>query len=638
MFRMIATTSRIPPLSADAADKLSENVVGVATVDFHWTSLCLENATLQMPVLGNPLELPLVQLLASSKVTGAATKSIVQAQIQLKATSDIFPFEAIERLLYEKRACWEDVAKRASGGMVYRGGGPCGFHLDLLTSPSGEPTTMAVVTLDVDVCDAMGANCLNAIAEAVSVQMSEDLPAEVTVGIRILTNACPLRRIQLTMDLPDSEQMQAYQKIWEQLSPSEQLYPFARGLVDMAKVTANDSRAVLAALAYDVHVTGLLPVALVQTQTGFQWRINAPAPFGAVGRLSRFPAAGEALSRMGIKSAGDIAFHAAVLGIIETISHVSRVATTSSGGAIARPVDLAGADAPLLGFEMLPNSPDMPSGNRAPMTAKLRDLDIAGRRKVLAGLLGPTDFSALDGCPSGPMSSLAFPVGVLPNLVINGRYLHFLAMTEEPSVVAGTCYGLKLLSQGLTASVQVLDTAFEVCLNVRIPVSALSRGAEYPGDYVRDAVVAACQFAAMCPERATTNNKGFDNGMSAAAMAMGWDDVQLSLNMHASALRSFDAMSTSSAARSDPKHYGPIVDWMVGDDGALVGQCRLSIASSVMREGHAFSCTALANRCVGGIEDQLTAVISAGMGVHLASLIALGTNGIQANHMVFHLR
>jgi hydroxymethylglutaryl-CoA reductase len=195
--------------------------------------------------------------------------------------------------------------------------------------------------------------------------------------------------------------------------------------------------------------------------------------------------------------------------------------------------------------------------------------------------------------------------------------------------------------------VRKTDTGFDVRRYTKIPVSALSRGEGYPGDTVRDAVVAGCRFANACPERATTNNKGFDNGMSAAAMAMGWDEVLLSLAMHQSCLRNENMAksdSTSSAdagtQRAEPtKHYGAIVDWTVATDGDLEGHCRFSIpAESFQRTPH-FSSAAIAEKLLDmSLEDQISAVVSTGMAVHLACFIALGTKGIQGNHMGFHTR
>jgi hydroxymethylglutaryl-CoA reductase len=612
-------------LSVSVADKLSENVIGVATADVAWGSVRLGNRTFQLPALGKSYEKKPLAVLAASQLTYSATKSIVNGQIQLIANSAVFPFESLERVLREKGDVWEAIAKSASGGMVARGGGPCGFHLSRLPTPVDAARAMAVLNLDVDVCDAMGANCLNAISEAVSVQMAQDLPEEIKVGMRILTNACPTRRIYMTVDIPYSQEMQHCQQTWDRMSPLERLYPFARGMTDMAKVTANDSRAVLAALAYDLHVTGVLPLDLLRTETGFQLRINAPAPFGSVGRLKRFPAAVDALSRMDVKTSADIALHAAVLGTLETVFRLSQLSSNASIVSTQSALDSKHVDRSL-----------MPG---APMTAKLRDLDIEGRRDALGEFLGSgTDFRVLDGRLPEPVAHLAFPIGVLPNLLLNGRYLHFLAVTEEPSVVAGTCYGLKLLSHGLTASLRSSNEMFELELNVKIPVSALSRGRDYSGEYVRDAVVSGCHFARISPERATTNNKGFDNGMAAAAMAMGWDDVLLSLNMHAASSRVVEAPSSGAASRKAAT-YGPIVDWYVGDDGELMGRCHLSVSPAVIGDGMALSCRDLAHRCLSGtVAESLSSVVAAGMAVHLASLIALGTKGIQANHMVFHAR
>ena len=622
-----------PVLSVADADGLSENVIGVGRIPFSWVTLDVGSMSYKLPVLGPEIPKEVMGLFTQSGLSRLpSTLPIVQTQIQLTSPSPVFPLAALEDLCQIHRVTWDAVAKAASGGMVARGGGPCGLRVQALPSLSGVAGSMAVLTLDVNVCDAMGANCVNAIAEALSVEMAKVLPPEMRIGMRVLTNASTQRRVSLCWDFPDSADMRACKNNWEALSPAERLYPFAKAMADMAKVTANDTRAVVAALAYEQHVLGQLPLAFVQTETGFQIQVSAPAPFGSVGRVLAFPATKEALSQMGVKKAEDIAFHAAVLGVLETLSYLRQLYASDqrSMQSMASNLRVAGG-----------------SRNTA-IRAKIYEMDVFGRRDVLRETLGAVDFADLDMTGPAAVPTLAFPVGLLPNPLIDG-FPYALAMTEEASVVAGTSFGLKLLGHGFSATVtpcacppqnRVKHTIeergngrrserhgdwVEVALAAHIPASALMRGEAYPGDYVRDAVVGACHFATLCPERAVTNNKGFDNGMSAAALALGWDDTLLALAMHTSAVRPSGT-------------YGPIVTWTVGASGELVGRCALVVPTEISR-GTVVSCENLAQRCLPHtFEDRLSAVVAAGMAVHLASLISLVTKGIQANHMRFHSR
>jgi hydroxymethylglutaryl-CoA reductase len=640
--QLSTVTSERPPISPTkipmrfldlaSADKLVEHVVGVASAPVVWTSVTVSGQRIALPLLSDlsVSQLPkstddALLLLSQATLCRDANASVVQAQIQFLSRDALFPIAVLEKLLEEKQDIWRQVASDAIPNMAKRGGGIRGFHVDpVVTSDAGN--AMAIVTLNVDVCDAMGANCLNTVAEAVSEAMMPDLPDSIQMGMRILTNSCVLRRVSFTLDLPKSSEMAALKNNWEAacegMTEAERLYSFAKGMTDVTKVTANDSRAVLAALTYDVYAGQKAPFEIVETTTGFQIRIDAPAPFGSVGRLARFPFAVDALEKMAVKKASDIAFHAALSGVVHTLAWLKDIDVSDQTASESSMRSSASES------HRLPSELGMPS------LPKLRELNMSARREALRQVLGgDADFGAIDPNPRASESDISFPVGVLPNLVLNGRLMHLLAATEEPSVVAGTCFGIKLLSHDLRASVRKTDAGFDVGLHTKIPVSALSRGEGYPGDTVRDAVVAGCRFANACPERATTNNKGFDNGMSAAAMAMGWDEVRMSLSMHQSCTKETQKVAPRQSC------YGAIVNWTVAADGDLEGHCRFSIpAESFQRTPH-FSSAAIAEKLLDmSLEDQISAVVSTGMAVHLASLIALGTKGIQANHMGFHTR
>jgi len=701
-FPVAAITRSYPTISLVEADLLSENVIGVATAPVTWAEFKLSGKSLQLPFL-EPLSTEIseaVTCLSVATMHREDTFPIVQAQIQLISPLPDFPIGEMTSVLEVHQAEWQEIAERAIPGMVNRGGGPCGFHLAIVEGLGPDAGSMAILTLDVNVCDAMGANCLNTVSEAVSEKITEALPSDVRLGMRILTNACPTRRVSLILDFPDSVEMMKLKNNWDtacaELSQTELLYPFAKGMTDVAKVTANDSRAVVAALTYDLHVLGNLPLEMGRTASGFQIKVDVPAPFGSVGRLSRFPCAVEALKQMAVSKSSDIACHAAISGVIHTLAWLQTFTSTEQ---TASESGQSGDSLETKNETVAVVSPHLPKLHGP-------DMDVLRRRQLLESLLGEAiEFQSLTSPTSTVVAEMSLPVGVIPNLVLNDRMMHLLAVTEEPSVVAGTSFGTKLISHGLNSVVTRREGFFDMTLHTKIPVSALSRGPDYPGEKVRDAVVAACAFANACPERATTNNKGFDNGMAAAAMALGWDDVLLSLAMHESAkpdpssaagangiqrapfenLRGQNSVAGLALSRHGqsqsrlPEHaprmdvakpdpssaagvngiqrakpfennyisgsakpnqkYGAIVQWRVAPDGDLVGHCKLSIPFAALSKLGAFSSTAIAEKILPGvIEDQLSAVVAAGMGVHLASLIALGTKGIQANHMGFHSR
>ncbi len=699
-FSMSDITRSYPTLSLAEADLLSENVIGVATAPVTWVDCEMSGTALKLPFV-EPVSTEIshaVKLLSAGTLHREDTLPIVQAQIQLLAPLPDFPMGDMQAVLDAHQAELQAVADQSIPGMVKRGGGLCGFRLTAVSGLSRESSfSMAILTLDVNVCDAMGATRLDDVAEAVSEKIKDVSPACVRLGMRILSNACPTRRVALTLDFPDSVDMMTLKNNWdtacEELSHTALLYPFAKGMASLAKVTANDSRAVLAALTYDVYVRGKLPFEMLRTTHGFQIKVDVPAPFGSVGRLSRFPCAVSALKHMTISKSSDIAFHAAISGVSHTMAWLQLFKGTDQTTSESGDRGITKKEKGCVSSTLLPRlyGPDM---------------DVFRRRQVVQTVLGEdVDFCSLNSPSYTSVAEMSFPVGVLSNLRLNDRILHLLALTEEASVVAGACFGIKLISHDLTAMVTLDEGWFSVTLHAKIPISVLSRGAAYPGEKVRDSVVSACDFANACPERATTNNKGFDNGMAAAAIALGWDDILLSLAMHESAAKPpspplpmgdgrdnpaagengiqrakhlelsrhgqsqsllsehaprmdvaepdpssaagangiqrakpFGSTSISGSAKPNQK-YGAIVQWCVAPDGDLAGHCQLLIPFAALSKSGSFSSAAIAEKilpCV--IEDQLSAVVAAGMGVHLASLIALVTKGIQANHMGFHER
>ncbi|OQS00609.1 3-hydroxy-3-methylglutaryl-coenzyme A reductase [Achlya hypogyna] len=74
-----------------------------------------------------------------------------------------------------------------------------GYADELKVRPSGVASTL-VVHIDVDVCEAMGANIVNTIAEGLSGEVSRLTGAR--AGLRILTNLCVARRARASFAIP----------------------------------------------------------------------------------------------------------------------------------------------------------------------------------------------------------------------------------------------------------------------------------------------------------------------------------------------------------------------------------------------------------------------------------------------------
>lgn len=178
--------------------------------------------------------------------------------------------------------------------------------------------------------------------------------------------------------------------------------------------------------------------------------------------------------------------------------------------------------------------------------------------------------------------------------------------------IAGGTLGLRILSN-LTVRRLVRVTA---------SVSDDALG----GPDVAAGIARASRFAELDPYRAATHNKGFMNGLDAAAVALGQD------------FRAIEAGAHAYAALSG--RYRPLSTWE-RVAGGLVGRAELPLAVGTV--GGAFGVhegVRAALQLVGTSSARELAVVLASVGLasNLAALRALASEGIQRGHMRLHER
>ncbi|GMF34212.1 unnamed protein product [Phytophthora fragariaefolia] len=153
----------------------------------------------------------------------ATSGNIMTSQIQLVGTEDIpAAIAAIEcnreRLLSIANTTLCPNMKKRGGGAVdiycrvvsqaaraaaIAVGGSAWYNTcddELVVNASDPQTQFLVVHIDVDVCEAMGANIVNTVAEGLSEEVSKITRSR--VGLRILTNLCMQRRARATFEIP----------------------------------------------------------------------------------------------------------------------------------------------------------------------------------------------------------------------------------------------------------------------------------------------------------------------------------------------------------------------------------------------------------------------------------------------------
>jgi hydroxymethylglutaryl-CoA reductase len=173
-------------------DRMSENVVGAAVLPLSVAlNFRVDGRDVPMPMA---VEEPSIVAAASNaarlvRITGGfrgeADDAVMTAQVQLDDVPN--PAAAAEALGLEKDRIVE-VANAAIPRMVERGGGCRDAEVRLLDEELG----MVVVHLYVDVQDAMGANLVDTVAEAVGPWVLDRVGGR--LGLRILSNL-PLRRM-----------------------------------------------------------------------------------------------------------------------------------------------------------------------------------------------------------------------------------------------------------------------------------------------------------------------------------------------------------------------------------------------------------------------------------------------------------
>ncbi|EMK2919187.1 hydroxymethylglutaryl-CoA reductase, degradative [Listeria monocytogenes] len=208
--------------------------------------------------------------------------------------------------------------------------------------------------------------------------------------------------------------------------------------------------------------------------------------------------------------------------------------------------------------------------------------------------------------------------------------VHLLVDTQEAmganmvnTMVETLAPELEMLTNG-TANMRILSnlvdeaTATAVC---RINPESLATKTQ-SGEWVRDRIIAAYEFADADIYRTATHNKGIMNGIDAVIMAFGND------------WRAVEAASHAYAARTGS--YKPMSKWSKDADGYLVGELTLPMPVAFVGGSIAIHPIASLSKKIARVESakELAMLVCAvGLTQNLAALKALVTEGIQRGHM-----
>lgn len=158
-----------------------------------------------------------------------------------------------------------------------------------------------------------------------------------------------------------------------------------------------------------------------------------------------------------------------------------------------------------------------------------------------------------------------------------------------------------------------------------VPFTALAAD-EVTGQRIAQKIVRLANFSQVDPYRATTENKGIFNGMSAVVLATGND------------WRAVEAGGHAFAARTG--QYRGLSTWQLTPEG-LVGELTLPLALGQVGGSISALPQAQAALAILGITDAITLrqiVASVGLAQNLAALKAIANGGIQRGHMRMQYR
>ena len=258
--------------------------------------------------------------------TARADPPVMAAQVQLVDVPDA---NVAQRNLYARAGDIAAAATGASEGLARRGGGYRGFRVRNVETAAGK---FLVVHLLVDVRDAMGANAVNSVAEAVAPVL-----AQVTGGrplLRILTNLADERVVRASAlfdvdELGGRAVAEDVVRAWafadaDPYRAATHNKGVMNGVDAVVMATGNDWRAVEAGAHAWAARTGRyrsLTAWRLTDEGHLHGSIDLPLALGIVGGVTRLhPVAQASLKLLGVKTAGELAEVAASVGLAQNLA------------------------------------------------------------------------------------------------------------------------------------------------------------------------------------------------------------------------------------------------------------------------------------------------------------------------------
>jgi hydroxymethylglutaryl-CoA reductase len=336
----VTLLTKVGRLGLDVADKMIENVIGTFELPYAVAvNFLINGRDYLVPMV---IEEPSVVAAASNAarwcregggIVSIATEQLMIAQIQVVKVPS--PHTAVVRILERKREIL-DVANSTNEILVKLGGGAKDLEVRVLDSPVGK---MVVVHLIVDVKDAMGANIVNTMAEAVAPIIEEASGGRVL--LRIVSNLADRRLVRSWTRVPRDviggpEVVEGIVYAWafaaaDPYRAATHNKGIMNGIIAVALATGQDTRALEAgAHSYAARRGRYEPLSVweVDANGDLVGYLELPIAVGTVGGSIRSnPMARLSLKILGVKTAKELAEVMGAVGLAQNLAALRALAT-----------------------------------------------------------------------------------------------------------------------------------------------------------------------------------------------------------------------------------------------------------------------------------------------------------------------
>ncbi len=336
----VKTLTREGPLPLDLADKMIENVIGTMPLPLGIATNFLINGKDYLVPMA--IEEPSVVAAASNAakmcragggIRSLATEPLMISQIQLVKVPS--PHTA-KYVILERKKEIIDLANSTNPILLKVGGGVRDVEVRILDSPVGP---MVVTHLIVDVRDAMGANTVNTMAEAVAPLLEKWTGGK--VYLRIISNLADRRLVRAWTRVPkdvlggeDVVDGIVYAWAFAAADPyraATHNKGIMNGVIAVALATGQDTRALEAgAHAYAARNGRYEPLSVWEKDENgdLVGYLEMPMAVGTIGGAVRVhPVAKIALKILGIKTAKELAEVMGAVGLAQNLAALRALAT-----------------------------------------------------------------------------------------------------------------------------------------------------------------------------------------------------------------------------------------------------------------------------------------------------------------------